>query len=189
MKLAHLFLVTLIGIGPLAGCSKKEEPTPQPTATAAAAKLGQKAAALEGLTYIKGDAVNLEEGKVYVVEFWATWCPPCRTSIPHLTEIQKQFKDKGVTVIGISNEQIETVKSFVVKQGGNMEYTVAVDTEGKVDKGYMAAFNQNGIPTAFIVNGKGNIAWFGHPMGGLDEALKKVLSETLDSQALTKAVP
>ena len=134
----------------------------------------KKAAALDGLTYIKGDAVSLEEGKVYVVEFWATWCPPCKVSVPHLTEIQKQFKDKGVTVIGISNEKnLDTVKSFVASQGEKMNYTVAVDIEGKAVDGYMAAFKQNGIPTAFVVNGRGNIAWVGHPMDGLDEALKQ----------------
>jgi len=188
MKSVHLFLITLIGVGLLAGCSKKE-PAPQPQGNGTeTAKLGQKAAALDGLTYVKGDAVTLEEGKVYVVEFWATWCPPCLTSIPHLTEIQKQFKDKGVTVIGISNEaDIEKVKSFVTEQGEKMNYTVAVDTEGKVGNGYMTAFKQNGIPTAFVVDGQSNVAWVGHPMNGLDEALGRVVAETPDSQAQAKA--
>ena len=105
MKSIHLFLITTIIAGLLAGCSKKEDPTQQTRDGKATPGLGQKAAPLEGLTYIKGDPIVFEAGKVYVVEFWATWCPPCRTSIPHLTEVQKQFKDKGVTVIGISNEK------------------------------------------------------------------------------------
>ena len=212
MKLTHLLLTAVIVAGLLAGCSKKEEPTPQPTAdkptapitdekaaataeeaaapvtdekatatteeTAAPETTQKKAAVLEGLTYIKGDAVTFEEGKVYVVEFWATWCPPCKVSIPHLTEIQKQFKDKSVTVIGISNEKADVVKPFVEKMAEKMNYTVAVDTEGKVGNGYMKAHNQPGIPTAFIVDGKGNIAWIGHP-DGLDKTLKQVLAEAL----------
>ena len=181
MKLVRLLLITLIAAILLAGCSKKEEPTP-PQANGASAPvvkgLGQKAAPLDGMTYIKGDAVTLKAGKVFVVEFWATWCPPCRVSIPHLTEIQKQFKDKGVTVIGVTNEEdIEAVKSFVTAQGEKMNYTVAVDTGNKVAKGYMTAFKQGGIPTAFIVDGQGQVAWFGHPMDGLDEALAKVVAE------------
>ena len=187
MKLVQLFLITMIVAGLLAGCSKKEEPTP---AAPTEAKLGQQAAALEGLTYIKGDSVTFEEGKVYVVEFWATWCPPCRTSIPHLTEIQKQFKDNGVTVIGISNEkEIEKVKSFVAEQGEKMNYTVALDTEGKASNGYMKAFKRGGIPAAFVVDAKGKVAWVGHPMDGLDEALKQAVAETGQAIPIATAKP
>jgi len=183
MKLTHLFLVTLLGIGWLAGCSKKEEPAPPaPPQGNGATRLipvesRQKAAVLEGLTFVKGEAVTLEAGKVFVVEFWASWCPPCKVSIPHLTKIQKQFKDQGVTVIGVSNESVEVVKGFVAKQAGAMGYTVAADTGGKASAGYMKAFGQNGIPTAFIVDGSGKVAWVGHPMDGLDAALKQVVAQ------------
>jgi thiol-disulfide isomerase/thioredoxin len=169
----------------LAGCSKKE-PAPAPQAQApqaqapqaqADANYGQKAAPLEGLTYVKGSPVAFKDGSVYVVEFWATWCPPCKTSIPHLTEVQKKFKDKGVTVIGITREAIETVKPFVEKMGDSMNYTVAIDTHGKAGKSYMTAYKQNGIPTAFIVDAAGKIAWIGHPMSGMDEALQKAVDQ------------
>jgi thiol-disulfide isomerase/thioredoxin len=202
-------VILTIAITALAfGCSKKEPaPTPTPetppavtpqetetptpipadTPEPAQEQTGQKAAALEGLTFVKGSPVTLTEGQVYVVEFWATWCPPCKESIPHLTKIQKQFKDKGVTVIGVSNEDINTVKPFVEKQGETMNYTVAVDTAGKVDAGYMRAFGQNGIPTAFIVDAKGNVAWVGHPMDGLDEVLAQVVEGAFDAQAYAKA--
>ena len=180
MKSAHLFLITMIVAGLLTGCSKKEEPAPptptNETSALITAELRQEAASLEGLTFVKGDAVTFEKGKVYVVEFWATWCPPCKTSIPHLTEIQKQFKDKGVTVIGVSNESVDTVKPFVEKMGEEMNYTVAVDAEGKIGKGYMTAFKQNGIPTAFIVDAKSNVVWVGHPMDGLDTMLGQIVA-------------
>ncbi|MHC5213028.1 MAG: peroxiredoxin family protein, partial [Planctomycetota bacterium] len=160
---------------------------PAPKPKVESAQLGQKAAALDGLTFVKGDAVTLKEGKVYVVEFWATWCGPCRTSIPHLTEVQKQFKDKGVTVIGISSEKTDTVKPFVEKMAEKMDYTVAIDLERKVDNGYMKAFNQRGIPTAFIVDAKGTVAWVGHPLDGMDEVLEQVVAGTFDPEAYAKA--
>ena len=192
MKSIHLFLITLLCAGLLAGCSKKEEPAPQAAAgdTSALIKAGirKEAASLDGLTYLKGDAVTFEADKVYVVEFWATWCPPCRTSIPHLTDLQRQFKDKGVTVIGISDEKAETVKPFVEKMGDKMGYTVALDTEGKANDGYMTAYKQGGIPTAFVVDGKGQVAWVGHPMDGLERVLNGVIAEA-GGETIAEAMP
>ncbi|MHC4961195.1 MAG: peroxiredoxin family protein [Planctomycetota bacterium] len=192
MKSAHLFLITLLCAGLLAGCSKKEEPAPQTPSSDVSqlisATLRKEAASLDGLTYVKGDSVTFEEGKVYVVEFWATWCPPCKDSIPHLTDVQKQFKDKGVTVIGISNEKAETVKPFVEKMGDKMGYTVALDTKGKAGDSYMTAYNQRGIPTAFVVDGKGQVAWVGHPMNGLEEVLAKVIAEA-GGEVIAEAMP
>lgn len=146
-----------------------------------AANLGDTAADLQIATWVKGDAVKLEKGKVYVVEFWATWCPPCRKSIPHLTELQKKFKD--VTFVGVTDETLEEVKPFVDKQGPEMDYVVAIDNASKTNEGYMAAYGQGGIPTAFIVNKDLQVAWVGHPMVGLDEALAKVVDGSYDVKA------
>ena len=152
------------------------------------AKLGDKAASLDGLTYIKGEPVSFEKGKFYVVEFWATWCAPCRTSIPHLTEFQKRFADKGVTVLGISKEEdIEKIKHFVVEQGEKMDYIVAADPKGMVSSGYMKAYQQRGIPTAFIVNAEGNVAWIGHPMGQMEDVLEQLMAGTFDSASYDEA--
>jgi thiol-disulfide isomerase/thioredoxin len=144
---------------------------------AVAAKLGDPAPPLSIAEWVKGGPVDLAAGKgknITVVEFWATWCPPCRTSIPHLTELQKKFKDKGVVFVGISNEELGTVASFVKEQGGQMDYVVAIDRGRATSDGYMKAFEQNGIPHAFIVDKDGKFAWHGHPMAGLDEALEKL---------------
>lgn len=150
---------------------------------ASAADLGDPAAALQISDWVKGQPVKIADGKgktVYVVEFWATWCPPCRTSIPHLTEMQKKFKDRGVVFIGVSTEKVATVKKFVDQMGDKMDYTVAVDSDGKTSEGYMKAYDVRGIPHAFIVDKEGRIVWQGHPMDNLDTALEQVLSGKLD---------
>lgn len=158
------------------GCEKKESERSEKDSSA-----GEKAAALTGLEWVKGEPVTFEAGSVYVVEFWATWCPPCRTSIPHLTEIQHKFKDQKVTIIGISKETAAKVKPFVEEWGAKMDYTVAIDKERTVYKSYMEAFEVRGIPHAFIVNGKGQLVWHGHPMGDLDRVLPEVVAGTFDS--------
>src|SRR5512140_3275077 len=64
-------------------------------------KIGDPAPKLQTGKWIQGDPVKgFEKDKAYIVEFWATWCGPCRVSIPHLNEIHNKFKEKGLTVIG-----------------------------------------------------------------------------------------
>ncbi len=149
-------------------------------------KLGKPAASLKGLQWIKGGPVEMKKGSVYVVEFWATWCPPCRTSIPHLTELQHQFKDKGVTIIGVSNETADKVKPFVEEYAQKMDYTVAIDPERQISKGYMEAFGVGGIPHAFIVGKDGNLLWHGHPMIGMDGVLDAVVTGQFDHVAYAR---
>jgi thiol-disulfide isomerase/thioredoxin len=153
-----------------------------------AAELGDPAKPLDIKDWVKGGPVDLAAGKgktIYVVEFWATWCPPCRTSIPHLTEMQKQFKDKGVVFIGVSNEKTDVVKKFVDKMGAQMDYTVAVDA-GKTSEGYMEAYGASGIPHAFIVDKEGKVVWEGHPMDGLDKALEQIVAGKYDMTSAKK---
>lgn len=155
--------------------------------------VGDSAPKLEVKEFVKGSPVtSFQKGKNYVVEFWATWCGPCRTSIPHLTELQK--KHKNVTFIGVSvyEDDQAKVKPFVSEMGSKMAYCVAMDkvkpgggrTDGLMAKTWMEAAGQGGIPTAFIVNGDGKIAWIGHPMS-MEEPLDQVVAGKWD---IAKAV-
>jgi len=153
---------------------------------AASPKIGMQAPALEGLEWIQKGPVTLEKGKVYVVEFWATWCGPCLRSIPHLTEVQAQFRDQGVTIIGISTESAEKVEPFVTEMGSKMDYVVAIDPKRTVYDAYMKAFNVRGIPHAFIIDKTGVLVWHDHPMSNMDAVLKEVVAGTFDHEAYTK---
>jgi hypothetical protein len=72
------------------------------------------------------------------------------------------------------------VKKFVEKMGDKMDYTVAVDADRKTSKGYMTAYGQGGIPTAFIVDKEGRMVWLGHPMGDLEKSLEQVVAGKFD---------
>jgi len=155
------------------------------------AELGSPAPALSIAQWIKGQPVDLKAGRgtnIYVVEFWATWCPPCRTTIPNLTVLQRKFKDRGVTVIGISDEDAATVKPFVDSMGTNMNYTVALDDGQKTSAAYMGAFGISTIPHAFIVDQAGKIVWQGNPMAGLEQTLEQILAGKYDMDATRKSM-
>lgn len=117
-----------------------------------------------------GKQVSLADlkGKVTVVEFWATWCPPCRKSIPHLNKLHKKYKDNDVVIIGLSNEKSEKVKDFVKKQ--DMKYIVGAGSKSG------RAYGVRGIPTVFVIGTDGTLLWQGHPMNGLDAALEKAVT-------------
>ena len=159
------------------------------TPTGFAAGLGDPAPALQVAEWVKGQPVDLAAGKgknIFVVEFWATWCPPCRQSIPHLTELQKKFKEKNVVFVGVTDEQAPVVKEFVGKMGDKMDYTVAVDKERKTVAAYLEAFGVSGIPHAFIVDKEGRIVWQGHPMADLEVALTQILDGKYDITSAKK---
>ncbi len=158
---------------------------------------------------------QFEPGKVYVVEFWATWCGPCIQSMPHLAQLQKEYADKGVQIISISDEDLETVQAFLKRktpqaeaaeqasQGDSLQptlesldfpktfgeltsvYCLTTDPDGSSQKEYMEAAAQNGIPTAFIVGRDGVIEWIGHPME-MDGPLAQVVAGTWDREAFAK---
>jgi thiol-disulfide isomerase/thioredoxin len=164
---------------------KKDQPKKEITL-----KVGDKAPALTVENWVKGDEVKtLEAGKVYVVEFWATWCGPCIKSIPHLTELQKEYKNKGVTVLGVTtsedmnrqikaDDRLQHVKDFVKEQGSKMEYTVGYDHDRSMSKDWLQAAGQGGIPCAFVVNKEGKITFIGNPLSDgteLENAIKKAI--------------
>ncbi len=145
---------------------------------------------------------NFAKDKVYVIEFWATWCGPCIQSMPHLAQLQTEYADKGVQLISISDEDLETVEKFLdrpvrapkkakeddkdAKPQTYREltsvYCLTTDPDQSSNKDYMEAAAQQGIPTAFIVGKDSKIEWIGHPME-MDGPLSKVVDGTWDRAA------
>jgi cytochrome c biogenesis protein CcmG/thiol:disulfide interchange protein DsbE len=151
-----MFLALLIAINVNSfGFDKNASNTKSNTAEAAIIKLGENKAPDFALKSFDGKTVKLSDykGKVVIIDFWATWCPPCRKGIPDLISIQDEYK-KDVVIIGISLDSEKTikdvpgfVKSYVIN------YPIVYGNE-KVVNDYGGI---EGIPTAFVVDKKGNI--------------------------------
>lgn len=172
-------------------------PAGQPAAATKKLAPGQPAPEFKVEKFLKGEAFSsFEKGKVYVVEFWSTWCGPCIMSMPHLSELQHEYKSKGVTITGVNvweeqeytEKTLTTAAEFVKGRGDAMNYTVAFDGASKhMDKNWMQASGQNGIPAAFVVDGNGIIAWIGHPME-LDMVLDEVVKGTWNVETGPKKI-
>ncbi len=165
--------------------------TPPPRA--AGFKAGEIAPPLAVAEWVKGAPIpQLAKGKVYLVEFWATWCGPCIGNIPHLNSLQKKYGKDGLVVVGFSNPDValgeetkrkenntlEMVRAFVAGRGDRMDYHVAYDTPDKAT--YKSWMNtQGGIPHAFLIDREGRLAVNYHPFY-MDDAVRQVLAGTWD---------
>ncbi|NOX37462.1 MAG: TlpA family protein disulfide reductase [Calditrichaeota bacterium] len=147
MKKWLFILIPIIGLALLTGCGGEKESATTTTDPAAAPDF-----ALEDH---QGNIVRLADfrGKVTIINFWATWCGPCREEIPGFVRLYDRYKDDGLAIIGISLDRPgwEVVRPFMEKY--NINYPIVLGNQKVVlDYGGIQA-----IPTTFIVNRQGHI--------------------------------
>jgi len=125
------------------------------------------------LKSLDGKAVELKslKGKIVVIDFWATWCPPCRITLPLMNNIYKKTRGKDVEVFGISTDRVSSQKVREFAKKMNLSMPILHDRNGTVSRKY----GIRGIPAMFIIDQQGNI----HDRHvGADRSLdKKVLEE------------
>jgi thiol-disulfide isomerase/thioredoxin len=157
-------------------------------------KIGQPAPELKVGKWHKGPRIaKFEPGRIYVMEFWATWCGPCRAAMPHLSELARKYKDK-VTIIGMNVFERgefakieEQVSRFVRDSGKDMDYPVCSDTRDEyLKKNWFSPTGSLGIPATVVVDGKGQIAWIGGTGSELENTLKALIAGKFDYQASAK---
>jgi thiol-disulfide isomerase/thioredoxin len=152
--------------------------------------VGQPAPKLTDVNWVKGSPVTeWKKGEIYVLDFWATWCPPCRKSIPHINELAKAHRGDKVNVIGVAvwpRPNMEPTDKFVADKGADMDYLIAEDIEGKTAKRFMDGSLSNGIPTVFVIDREGQMAWIGSPFE-MDGPFKQILAGNQDKAAFAAA--
>lgn len=105
------------------------------------------------LTDLQGKTWTLKDlrGQVVLVNFWATWCPPCRSEMPDLDALYKEFKDQGFVVLAISDEEAEKVRPYIEQH--HYTYPILLDSGRKVNE----SFSIEGIPKSFVYNREGKL--------------------------------
>jgi len=143
--------------------------------------VGDKAPPIEIQQLVHGSSPGTaSDNAVQVIEFWATWCGPCLSGMPHLSELQSTYGDQ-VMILGITSEKLSTVDGFLASAAGDgktwrevVKYRMAIDDNGATTAAYMQAAGVNSIPTAFIIGRDGVLKWIGHP-ASMDAPLKAIV--------------
>ena len=163
MSKKAIVIVSIVTLALFAGCTIKE-------------KEGATAAAPDfTLQDISGKKVRLADlkGRVVMLEFWATWCPPCRAEIPAVERLHREYGDKGLTVLAITLDEggWDEVKAFIAES--KISYTVLKGTED-----VSAEYKIRLIPATFLIDKEGNIRkqYMG---GGSNEALEQEIKALL----------
>jgi thiol-disulfide isomerase/thioredoxin len=175
------YILLIISFISVIGCKQKPDYHP-------IKNIGDNAAELRVKKWLKGKPVEeFEKGKVYVVEFWATWCAPCKASMPHLSALAKQYKGQATFIAMDVFEQktgttIAQVQAVVNEMGKKMDFPVAAEDSNFMARDWLEPAGEFSIPNTYIIDQNGKVAWIGHPQH-LDKVLPKVINNTWDINA------
>ncbi|WP_225133387.1 MULTISPECIES: TlpA disulfide reductase family protein [Bradyrhizobium] len=134
--------------------------------------------------WLRGEPLSsFQPGKVYIVEFWATWCGPCVAAVPELVQLQEKYKNSGIEVLGLAaleraqtaDEARDKLDAWLTEKVPNLNYRIGFDYTGEMEKLWLDASLSVGIPTSFVVDRDGRIAFVGFPTQ-LDDVLPKILT-------------
>ncbi|MDW9782417.1 redoxin family protein [Sinorhizobium meliloti] len=158
-------------------------------------KMESTAPALEVHDWVRGQPLaNFERGKVYVVDFWATWCGPCVSAMPDLMQLQEKYRDSGLEVVAVAASEkavaVDEVRAYLdlwlTERFPTLNFRVGLDCTGEMNKLWMEASSSFGIPSSFVVDRDSCIAFIGHP-AELDDVLPKVLDGSWRTSDQAKA--
>jgi len=170
-----LMLFAVLSLPFMAGCAEKPQPSETESASAKAAPGRGPQAPNFRLNSLDGETVELSalKGNVVVIDFWATWCYPCRVTLPLMNKVYKQTRGKDVSVFGISTDRVSSlrVKDFAKKN--NLEMPILHDRDGTTAR----AYGIRAIPTTLVIDKNGCIR---DKHIGADRLIDKKLLEKVD---------
>ena len=141
-------------------------------------QIGDAAPKLQVAKWIRGEKIEtFQPGRIYVLEFWATWCKPCIAGMPHLSVLANKYKE-DVEVIAVSvmerkDTDLAVIEKFVKSMGSKMDFKVAAEKDRYMTTNWLHAAGERAIPNAIVVDKEGKIAWIGHT-SKLDRVLPEI---------------
>ena len=184
LSITIIVLLLAIAAVNFIGPSFAEEESAQPASGGAAAPSllsalaeGEAAPDFE-LTSLEGEAVRLSDyrGKKVILNFWATWCPPCKAEMPHMQKFYEANKDNGIEVLAVNLTSIdkgeESVQAFVEEFG--LTFPIPMDRDGELGPQYQAVT----IPTTYIIDTEGIIQK--KVVGPMDKAMMQKLTSSIN---------
>jgi len=147
--------------------------------------IGDPAAPLIVKEWVKGEPVKLKTGtNIFIVEIWNSSGVASQMSTTNLNDLQKKFGTRGLVIAAISDESPDHLKEFVQRQGTNVLFSIAADSNRVTSLAYLDPVAQKGIPYAFIVGTNGIVLWHGHALHGMTNAVEDIFENRYD---LTRA--
>ncbi|MER8556934.1 TlpA disulfide reductase family protein [Mesorhizobium sp. M0965] len=158
-------------------------------------RMGSPAPSIKVEDWLRGEPLaDFQPGKVYIVEFWATWCELCAAEMLELMQLQEKYKDSGLEVVGIAADEdaptaVEArtkLDAWLAEKCPDLNHRIAFDVTGEMKKLWREPSFCVGIPTSFVVDRDGCIAFIGHP-SQLGEVLPKVFNGSWPTSNKAKA--
>ena len=183
-----VFVTLAVTIGAMLAAAKYLNRSRPPIVSKMVGDVHGKPAPNFELTALDGHKIKLSDyrGKAVVLNFWATWCPPCKVEMPWLVDLQKQYGNDGLAVLGVAMDDTATSKIAEFAKEMNLNYTVLVGTD-QVSEDYG---NVQYLPTTFYIDRNGEIV---DKVAGLlsrreiEDDVKKALNHTSESVSASSA--
>ncbi len=133
-------------------------------------EVGARPPAISAYGWLNSSPISLDElkGKVVVLDFWGTWCPPCWTWASQYAELDRKYAKKGLVLVSLTNEDLETASEFAAKNG--MSWPLGAGCPSGEE------FGVSEIPFAVVIGRDGLVAWRGHPDAGVEKAIEATLA-------------
>lgn len=139
--------------------------------------IGSKVWKLEFTHWLKNPPADSNfDGRLKVLEFWATWCRPCLRAIPHMNALQQEFQDSAIVFLSVTHQGPEDTRATIAKY--NFETIVVSDSTQRVHQLLRIAYNGTmGLPRTVIVDAENNIRWYGNPQSLSPKLIRRMLKE------------